>query len=451
MLLCIDLAGEKAKIAMVEDGRGEIQVNEALEINISDLGKFLRSKSESINEIRVSVPVDRTFHKTFIVPNITGNILDKSIKNEVIKAFGRDFQFEHKDLGEIVAPHTRVNKKIMTAGVERGALEELALVFAHFSIRPKIYTTYPIAIQMLLEKVGLLPEESLAFVEISHPKSRMVIFKGKEIRMTRELSLSEGDKDQVDSFFAKDLQRTLRFYTESFPGERVTKLVVLDHFITTDTLENLKQKTGADIIPFSSQPFFREIEDGSRIYPGCLGLALLNPTDCHFKFMPCSVQEKKKMKKTVSLFSSIFLGLVIILGLVIFRYSLDLRQLSIYRGGIKGEIRLKEDRLRELSSELVSHSLEISQPHWSETLLELGAIMPAGVSLKSMTIKKAKNGWTGEVDGWVEGVDQFTSLFLVEQLQINFLKSPLFSGAKIVDKQLEGENVAFKITYQLRT
>ncbi len=451
MLLCIDWAGEKVKIARVEDGHGEIQVDEAREIDTSDLGRYLRNIAGKIKEIRVAVPIEKSFHKTFMVPNISGNLLNQAIAHEVKKSFGRNYQFKYTDLGEVVVPNTRVNKRIMTVGVERETLEELSLVFAHLSVRPKIYTTYPVALLALLDKVGMLSAESMGFVEMSYPKSRIVIFKGREIRLTRELPLSEGDKDQENIFLAKDIQRTLLFYTESFPGESVANLLVLGKFITPDILESLKQKTGANIIPFSSQPFFQDIEDGSEIYPGCLGLAITSPPDTHFQFTPFSIKEKKKIKRTVSLFSSVFLGLVLIFGLIIFRFSLDLRQLNIYRQGIKGEIKMKEDRMKELSSELVSHSLEISQPHWSETLLELAAVIPAGVSINSMTIKKDKHEWVGEVGGSVEGTDQFASLYLVEQFQYNLLQSPLFSKARIVDKKMEEENIIFKIEYQLRT
>jgi hypothetical protein len=452
MLLCIDFTGEKAKITCVENKRGEIRAVEALELDVSDLGDYLRSKSGKIKEIRVSAPVDKTFHKAFTLPNLKGRILKEAVKNEVIKAFGNSYQFEQQDLGETVVPGLKANRITMTAGIERKTLEELSQIFAGFSIKPSIFTTYPLTLQTLLEEMGFLSdEESLGFVEISHPRSRIVIFKGKETRLTRELPLAEGEKEPESSALAKDIYRTLLFYTESFPNEKVARIVIAGNSITSEISENLKQKAGVEILPFSPLPLFQGIEDSSRVYPGCLGLALINPARFSFKFIPFSVQEKGRIKKRVTLFSFIFLGMLLMFALFIFRLSWDLRDLNVHQVGIKGEIKMKEDRMKDLALELVSHSIETSQPNWSEILLELAAVVPSGVSLKSMTIKKAKNGWSGEVCGIAEGEDELSSLVLVEELQNNFFKSPLFTGTKVAEKKLEGENMSFKITYQLKS
>jgi hypothetical protein len=450
MFLCIDFTGEKAKITSVENKGGELRAVEALELDVSDLGEYLRTKSGRIKEIRVSAPVDKTFHRTFTLPNLKGRMLKEAVKNEVIKAFGNGYQFEQQDLGEIVVPGLKANRNTMVVGIERKTLEELSQIFAGFSIKPSIFTTYPLALQTLLEKMGLLSDEAVGFVEISHPRSRIVIFKGKEIRLTRELPLAEGEKDPESSALAKDIYRTLLFYTESFPNEKVAKIVISGNSITSEISENLKQKAGVEIFLFSAQPLFQGIEDTSRVYPGCLGLALINPDRFSFKFIPFSVQEKGRIKKRVTLFSFIFLGMLLMFALFIFRLSWDLRDLNVHQVGIKGEIKMKEDRMKDLALELVSNSIETSQPNWSEILLELAAVVPSGVSLKSMTIKKAKNGWAGELYGTAEGEDEIASLVLVEELQNNFLKSPLFTGTKVAEKKLEGEKITFKIVYQLK-
>jgi len=451
MLSCIDFAGDKAKILSVERKKEEMQVVESLELGVSELGDYLRSKSRNIKEIRVSGSLENTFHKTFILPNLKGKTLTEAVKNEVIKAFGNNYQFEQQDLGEVVVPGSKVSRIITTVGIERKTLEELSQIFAGFSIKPSVFTTYPLALQTLLEKMGLLSDEALGFVEIAHPRSRIVIFKGKETRLTRELPLAEGEKEPESSALAKDIYRTLLFYTESFPNEKVAKMVIAGNSITSEISENLKQKAGVEILPFSPLPLFQGIEDTSRVYPGCLGLALINPDRFSFKFIPFSVQEKGMIKKRVTQFSFIFLGILLIFALFIFRLSWDLRNLNVHQGGIKGEIKMKEDRMKDLALEFVSHTIDASQPPWSEILMELAAVVPSGVSFKSMTIRKAKNGWAGEVNGIAEGEDELASLVLVEELQNNFLKSPLFAGVKMIEKKLEGEKITFKITYQLKS
>jgi len=110
---------------------------------------------------------------------------------------------------------------------------------------------------------------------------------------------------------------------------------------------------------------------------------------------------------------------------------------------------MKEDRLKEMPLEFVSQSIETSQPPWSEILLELAAVVPPGVALETFTLKKVKRAWRGEVTGVADGTDEINSLLLVEEVQNNFVQSPLFGGVKLTERELQGKQVAFKIIYQL--
>jgi hypothetical protein len=449
MLLCMDFSGEKVNILCTENKKEKIRVAESLELNVSELGDYLRSKSGKIEEIRVSGYLENTFHKILIMPDMKSKMLKQALETEVIKAFGNDYQFKHQDLGEVPDPGNKVNKNIMTIGIKRNSLEELSQMFAGSRIKPSIVTTYPVALQTLLEKMGLFSEESFAFVEIAHPRSRIVIFKGKEIRVTRELPLAEKEKDTDSSALAKDIYRTLLFYTESFPNQQVAKLAMAGNSSTSEVLENLRQKTGAQIIPFLPETIFPGMKEMPYIYPGCLGLALLEPGGFSFGFVPLSVQEKRKIKKTLILSSSVTLGILLIFALAVSRLSLNLKNLDVYHGGIKGEIKMKEDRLKELGLEFVSHFIETSQPPWSEILLEMAAVVPPGVVFKSFSLKKVKRVWKGEVIGIAEGSDEINSLLMTEKVQNNFVQSPLFKGVKLTEKELRGKQVEFRIIYQL--
>ena len=55
MLLCMDFVGEKVNILCAENKKEKIRAVESLELNVSDLGEYLRSKSGKIEETRVSV------------------------------------------------------------------------------------------------------------------------------------------------------------------------------------------------------------------------------------------------------------------------------------------------------------------------------------------------------------------------------------------------------------
>ncbi|MCK4224383.1 MAG: PilN domain-containing protein [candidate division Zixibacteria bacterium] len=453
MLLCVDFAGKKIKIIGVEREEKKFKVVTALEFDGSDLalsfGEYLKSTSVDVDEIRVSGALENTFHKIFILPDLKKKMLKSALETEVIKTFGNDYQFRYQDLGEVPGPGNKVNRKVMAVGIKRNNLEELSQMFADSRTKPNIYTTYPAALQALLEKMGILSEEPLAFMELDHPTGRIIVFKGKEIRLTRELPLAEGEKDPESSALTKDIYRTLLFYNDTYPEERVSRLMFTGNSTTSETMQNLSQKTGAEIIPFDPETVFQGMKEIPHIHPGCLGLALLNPDRCSFGFMPFSVQEKRKIKKTLTLSTCAFFGVLLILALGISRFSLDLRNLSAFHGGIKGEIKMKEDRLKEMPLEFVSQSIETSQPPWSEILLELAAVVPPGVALETFTLKKVKRAWRGEVTGVADGTDEINSLLLVEEVQNNFVQSPLFGGVKLTERELQGKQVAFKIIYQL--
>jgi hypothetical protein len=453
MLLCVDFTSKKVKVIALEEEKKSFKVVESLEFDSSgqgtDFAEYLRGASKNIDEIRVSGALENTFHKIFIMPDLKKKMFNPALETEVVKAFGKGYQFKHQDLGEVPGPGNKVNRKVMTAGIKGNNLEELSKIFVHSRVKPNIFTTYPVALLALLERLELSSEEPLGFLELDFPTSRIVIFKEDEIRVAREVNVLEEEKDPDRSALAKDIYRTLLFYTETYPNEMVTRLVLAGNSTTSKTVNILAQKTGAQIIPFSPQTIVEESKQIPHIHPGCLGLALLDPNRFYFGFVPISVQEKRKIRKTLTLSSSLILGILLIFALAISRFSLNLKNLNAYHGGIKGEIKMKEDRLKELGLEFVSHSIETSQPPWSEILLEMAAAVPPEVFFESFTLKKVKKVWRGEIIGIAEGSDEISSLLLVEKVQNNFNKSPIFNGVKLTEKELQGKRIEFKIIYQL--
>lgn len=393
--------------------------------------------------------MENTFHKIIVMPDVKGKTLRDALETEVIKSTGPGYQFREQDLGEVPGPGNKVNRKMVTAGMKIDALEQLSRMFAASRTKANLYTTYPMALQVLLDKLGILADGPLGFVDFDQPTSRIVIFKGKEVRVTREVDVAEPDKDPDRSTLAMDIYRTLLFYNETYPEERVNKLVLAGSSGNPQTVDKLKEKTAAEIIPLAPEELFPGIEETSHPHPGCLGLALVNPDDFDFGFVPFSVVEKRKTRRTLGLSSSVSLGVLLICALAISRYSFDLRDLNVYHGGIKGKIKMKEDRLRDLTLEFVSQSIETSQPPWSEILMELAAVVPQGVALKTLTLKKVRNVWQGNVTGIAHGSDEINSLLMVEELQSNFVQSPLFTNAKLAKRELQAKSVAFEITYQL--
>lgn len=460
MLLCIDFAGKKINLVCVETAKEKgrsntpavtpgLKVLESLELEIPHLQDYLQDKSGEITEIRVSGALEDTFHKTYVLPDLKKKMLRASVENGVVKEFGAGCQFKERKLGRVSGPADKVSIKIMVAGIRRDALEDLSRVFARCRIKPNIYTTYPIAVQALLEKTGVLSEEPLAFVVLESPTTRIVIFKGKEIRLTREVNAAEADQDPENSALVKDIYRTLLFYNDTYPEERVARLALAGSLSNSQIAKNVSEKTGAEMVSLDLKTVCRGIEETNGIHPGCLGLALLNSHEAGLGFVPFSVQERKALKRILTLASSVSLAVFLVFALIISRFSLDLRNLSAFHGGVKGEITMKEDRLKEMPLEFVSQSIETTQPPWSDILLELAAVVPPGVALKTLTLKNVKKMWRGEITGIADGSDEISSLLQVEELQNNFSKSPLFASVKLIERKLQGKQVVFKIIYQL--
>ncbi len=453
MMLCMDFNGKQVLIAGIAKERKKFKVISSLELPVSDLplffGEQIKNMFGRVDEIRVSASLEGTFHKIFIVPDLKKTMMSSAVGTEVIKALGNEYQFKEKDLGQIPGPGNKVNRKMMTGGIKRSALEELYGTFANSRTKPSLYTTYPAAVQALLEKLEVLSDKPLAFIQVDPPACRIIVFKGAEIRLTRELTMTAASEEAENSALAKDIYRTLLFYNDSYPEERAERLMFAGSSATPEIEQNLRQKTGADIVKFDPEGTFEFSEQAARVHPACLGLALLDIDRLDFGFVPFSVQEKRKVQRMLILCSSATFAVLFLFLVAISRFTFDLGDLKAFQGGVKGEIKMKEDRLREMPLEFVSQSIEASQPPWSEILLELAAVIPPGVALETFTLKDAKKVWRGEVGGVADGTDEINSLLKVEETQNNFLKSPLFDGVKLTERELRGEQVQFKIIYQL--
>jgi hypothetical protein len=460
MLLCIDFIGDKVNIVCLKAKKVKIkslmvkesffyEVSESLQLNVSNLGEYLKERSKEIKEIRVSGTPESTFHKIFVVPDLKKKLLNSAVETEVIKTFGNEYQFKQASLGQVPGPGNKVNQKVITAGMKRQALEELCERFSDSRVKPILYTTYPTAVKGLLDKLGVPSDKPMAFIQIDEPACRIVVFKGEEIRLTRELTMNATPGDAESSALAKDIYRTLLFYNDSYPEERAQRLILAGKSETREIEESLKKKTGAEIIPFDPQSTSELGPEKAYLHPACLGLALLNVSRVTFGFVPFSVQEKKKIKRIMVTCSSVMAGVLLVFLLIISRLSFDLKDIDAFQGGVKGEIKMKQDRLKEMSLEFISQSIESSQPPWSEILLELAAVVPPGVALKTLTLKNAKKVWRGDISGVADGSDEINSLLKVEEMESNFTKSPLFDGVKLMERELRGKQVDFRIVFQL--
>ena len=170
MLLCVDLTSKKAKVTGINKEKSFFRIVESLEFDLSELDTkfkdYLKRSFKHIDEIRVSGSLDNTFHRVFIIPDLKGKMFTAALVAEVTKTFGVAYQFKSQDLGEVPGAGNKVNRKMMTAGMKRDTLEELSRLFDSSSTKPDIFTTYPLALQALVQKLELVSEEPMGFLEL---------------------------------------------------------------------------------------------------------------------------------------------------------------------------------------------------------------------------------------------------------------------------------------------
>ncbi len=448
MILAVEWDGEFARLILAEPYRDTNKVIKLLKLSREELAKYLSEEKRKL-DIRVCGSIEGSVHKTIFMPPLRGNLLKSSIQQETKKIFEEESEYLYEELGQVETGTAGTQAKIMVVGLGRKHLEELVSLFSNFKTKPSIFTTYPMAVRTLLEKLGELKEnENVAFVDVSGDKSRILIFKGKEIRITRGLPLNVEEKSAETERLIKDIHQTILFYTENFPQDKIEKIIVGGSFKPSDFLEALKKKVDLKVVPVWAEEIFQGSNEELLTYPGCLGLALLTPKKFQFSLVPASIKEKRKNRKIATLLVSVFIGITLFILGVNLKYSLDWLNLLDDEKAVQGEIKKKESALKELSAELIYNSVE-AQPAWTDFLLELARLVPDDITLNSLTVKKTGKKWQAEVNGIIQGKDKVESFFRAEELRILFNQSTLWANPNL-ERKLEGDNLKFKVNMILK-
>ncbi|MCJ7498590.1 MAG: hypothetical protein MUO78_10745 [candidate division Zixibacteria bacterium] len=448
MILAVEWDGELARLILAEPYRDTIKVIKLLKLSREELAKYLSEEKRKL-DIRVCGSIEGSVHKTVFIPPLKGNLLKSSIQQETKKIFEEESEYLYEELGQVEEGDAGTQAKVMVVALGRKHLEELVSLFSNYKTKPSIFTTYPLAVRTLLEKIGELKgDENVAFVDVSGDRSRILIFKGKEIRITRGLPLKMEEGVGETDRLIKDIHQTVLFYTENFPQDKIEKIVVGGSFKPSDFLEALKKKVELKVVPVWAEEIFQGSNEELLTYPGCLGLTLLTPKKFQFSLVPASIKEKRKNKKMATLLVAVFIGAVLFILSANLKYSLDWLRLLDDEKAVQGEIKKRESELKELSAELIYNSVE-AQPAWTDFLLELARLVPDDITLNSLTVKRAGKKWKAEINGIIQGEDKVESFYRAEELRILFNQSTIWASPNL-ERKLEGDNLKFKVNMTLK-
>jgi len=448
LILAVEWDGELARLILAEPYRDTIKVIKLLKLTREELAKYLSEEKRKL-DIRVCGSIEGSVHKTILMPPLKGNLLKSSIQQETKKFFEEESEYLYEELGQVEVETAGTQARVMVVGLGKKHLEELVSLFHTSRTKPSIFTTYPLAVRTLLEKIGELKgDENIAFVDVSGDRSRILIFKGKEIRITRGLPLKIEEGVGETDRLIRDIHQTILFYTENFPQDKIEKIVVGGSFKPSDFLEALKKKVELKVVPVWAEEIFQGSNEELLTYPGCLGLALLTPKKFQFSLVPTSIKETRKNRKIATILVSVFIGITLFILGANLKYSLDWINLLDDEKAVQGEIKKRENELKELSVELVSNSVE-AQPGWTDFLLELARIVPDDITLNSLTVKRAGKKWQAEINGVIQREDKIESFFRAEELRILFNQSTLWANPNL-ERKLEGENLKFKVNMTLK-
>lgn len=448
MILAVDWDGEIARLILAEPQRDIVKVNKLLKLTREELADYL-SKERRKLDIRVCGGIEGSVHKTVLLPPLKKKLLPDAVEKETKKFLEEESEYTYEEFGQIEEATVGIQTKVMVVGFGRKHLEELASLFSNYKAKSTFFTTYPIAVTVLLEQTGELKEnETVAFVDVSGERSRILIFKGKEVRIARGLPLGSEEGRGITERLIKDIHQTILFYTENYPQDKISKIVLGGSFKPSDFIEALKKQVDLNIVPLWTEEVFQGSNEELLTYPGCLGLVLLNPKKFNFSLVPVSIKEKKKNKKMAVMLSSIFMVVILLIIGANLKYSLDWLRLLDNERAVQGEIKKRETELKGLATELISDSVE-KQPAWTEFLLELAYVIPEDITLNSLTVKKAGKKWKGELTGIIQGYDKVEGFYRAEELRILFHQSSTWTNP-ILERKLEGDNLKFKIDLMLK-
>lgn len=244
-MITLDWKKDAVKALHLRQTPSGLRVLDAQVLSPDQLRKWLSKRGRE--EIRVAGTFQRWNHKSLHVPAVR-SALQEIVAREGAQLVGEDAEVCFQEIGEEEIQGEK-KLKLMAAVVAREELEALAKSLFVLGVEPRLMTTTPLAVQLLLQERGYLSQDPVAFLEVEAGKSTLFVFRGNEIRVVR--ALPHGNELAVDDLkkLVGDIQQTFFFHGAKFRGESVRKLVVSGTFPGRGALELLARELEVEVVP----------------------------------------------------------------------------------------------------------------------------------------------------------------------------------------------------------
>lgn len=392
-------------------------------------------------KVMVTSSFKEASHTLSVLPAAKGKTLDLVVGRQAAKTMGgKPSLHRYQVLGK-----EGDQNLVHIVAVPRADLEWLGSRMRSFNLSPSVILTYPLAIALLLRKLGyFVKDEPLAFAEIRANEVYFVIYRGEGVAVFRKipLEMSPGlgwtDTGAWNRLF-QEIFQTFLYFRQRFHGVEVTKIILSGEKPSDDILAHMRAVLGAQIEELRVSRDLPYTKDILMKYPSLVGLSLV-PAKYPLSMVIPSVEEEHRRRSTL-LLQWFTVGAGLLLFVVAASYVfLNIGHLEDTNAVLKQheeELTSRAGGLREWTQQLPAfeglyamqqETKSGGQPYWSEFFTELQAVAPPGLRLQTLTITRKGRSWAGTLKGYAKSESYERAVKLVNVLDRRVRLSPYFQN-----------------------
>ena len=440
-VLSVELFDGRARYLLAEmDGKG-FKVKETGETEPEKLREILLGQREKIT-VRVAGHFQSGIHRVLEVPSAKRKLLDTIVSREMERLLGKRTCSSWVEIEE--GTPVEAGKKVMAVGVEEEAAEKIFMLFRGTKHPVNLLLTYPAAIHSLLSAKGFLGETPCAFIDILEEKTYITVYKGVEIRVERHLGFGTSAFENDASKLVQSIFQTVLFHKHQHRGEDVGRIVVHSPLACERICASIKAELGKEA---EALDFSQYVPESSSSGPTPAMVGLLLATAKHpLSLVPRIVRSERAFRRNIVMAGSICLLLAASLGMSYTRLHNKIQDLENAAASLRGEAKLRENRIGKSVDGLILHAVKNGQPDWARVLSELAYAVPEGIRLSSMKVGNNEGTWEAKAWGEVDINDERVALVKIMSMLNNIEKSPLF-GTPTVERKIERGRIGFQLSF----